>query len=216
MMSSKTHNGGQKIADRGNQILSQDAVKLLKTQDAGYLRTIAQKTRKARQKIEQEYVLGAGEKVNLLKESSIVGDSKHVFFVGSKEEQKVFQQNHSNTTTSRKITASGDTQSILHSPPQDSDEDDSHLAPETHPNTPAPTKKTIESQQAALKADRALRKQHKREQEARRSKLEALKVRETDLMAAEQELEMQRAKMSNSIGGITKAGVKWKVRERKR
>lgn len=35
-------------------------------------------------------------------------------------------------------------------------------------------------------------------------------------MVAERELELQRAKLSNSIGGVTKAGFKWKVRERKK
>jgi U3 small nucleolar RNA-associated protein 11 len=53
-----------------------------------------------------------------------------------------------------------------------------------------------------------------REKEQR--KLEALKRRQQQLIIAQRELDLQRAKMSNSIGGINKNGVKFKVRERKR
>ena len=67
----------------------------------------------------------------------------------------------------------------------------------------------------AAKEGRFLRKKHKKERDARKIKLATLKARERDLRDAENELEVQRAKMSNSIGGITKGGVKWKVRERK-
>jgi U3 small nucleolar RNA-associated protein 11 len=47
-------------------------------------------------------------------------------------------------------------------------------------------------------------------------KLRALKKRERELGTALHELEMQRARMSNSIGGTNKDGVKFKVRGRKR
>jgi len=46
--------------------------------------------------------------------------------------------------------------------------------------------------------------------------LQALKKREQELTAGLQELNLQRAKMSNSIGGVNKNGVKFKMRERKR
>ena len=48
------------------------------------------------------------------------------------------------------------------------------------------------------------------------SRLRALKKRESELVAAEEELELQRAKMNNTVGGVNKNGVKFKVRERKR
>ena len=51
---------------------------------------------------------------------------------------------------------------------------------------------------------------------ARLRLLEAIKRRERELVTAEQELDLQRAKMSNSIGGLNKKGVKFKIRERKR
>jgi len=46
--------------------------------------------------------------------------------------------------------------------------------------------------------------------------LRALKRRERELTTALRELEMQRARMSNSIGGTNKDNVKYKVRARKR
>ena len=52
MMSSSTHDGGRRVADRGNKALSTEVVKLLKTQDAAYLRTVAQTTRRARERRE--------------------------------------------------------------------------------------------------------------------------------------------------------------------
>lgn len=66
------------------------------------------------------------------------------------------------------------------------------------------------------KNERRLQKLRKRAQEGRLSRLKLLKIREKELLAAERELELQRARMSNSIGGVTKAGFKWKVRERKK
>jgi U3 small nucleolar RNA-associated protein 11 len=45
--------------------LSNDAVKLMKTQDVGYLRTVLQQTRRERERLEQEFVSGeVGVKVN--------------------------------------------------------------------------------------------------------------------------------------------------------
>lgn len=67
-----------------------------------------------------------------------------------------------------------------------------------------------------LKTERRLQKLRKRAQEGRLSRLKLLKRREKELLVAERGLELQRAKLSNSIGGVTKAGFRWKVRERKK
>lgn len=69
---------------------------------------------------------------------------------------------------------------------------------------------------STLKIERRLRKLRKRAQEGRLSRLKLLKTREKELLVAERELELQRAKLSNSIGGVSKAGFKWRVRERKK
>ena len=217
MMSSKTDKNGQRLADRGNKALSVDAVKLLKTQDAGYLRTMAQKTRRVREKLEQEFFLGAGseggKRVSTLKERSSTARAQHIVFVESREEQKDWDPKHrasnvQNTTLQQPIK-----ESVLND--LDSNEGGNHdrKAASKHKQKP---KSSVVQSALALKAERIARKQRKRDQEARKSKLEALKRRENDLVAAELELDIQRGKMSNSIGGTTKTGLKWKVRERKR
>lgn len=65
---------GTVSADRGNEVLSQDAVRLFKTQDLGYVRTMRNKTQK---------------EVDLLKMQvvGIKGDAKKVVYVDSKDEQ---------------------------------------------------------------------------------------------------------------------------------
>ena len=90
MYSSKTHDRGQKVADRGNEVLSQDAVKLLKTQDAGYLKTMVQQTRRAREKLERSFVLKEGKAVEARGRAARDGDARKLVFVDNKEDQKSF------------------------------------------------------------------------------------------------------------------------------
>jgi U3 small nucleolar RNA-associated protein 11 len=61
--------------DRGSQVLSQDAVRLLKTQDLGYVRTMRNK---------------ASKEVELLKkqEVGIKGEGKRIIYVDDEEEQQ--------------------------------------------------------------------------------------------------------------------------------
>ena len=190
-------------------MLSQKAVKLLKTQDSGYLRTMLQKTRRALEKREQEFILREGQGAELLGSSSNSKQGQHVLFVGSREEQK------------QRLRGNGiaNPNDVEHGPKY-------HL--ETYRQDPATasfvsstlgkskSRRALEREELAKKEETILRKKHKKEQEARRSKLAALKAREKDLMDAENELELQRAKMSNTVGGVTKAGLKWKIRERKK
>ena len=211
---------GQKITDRGNKALSMEAVKLLKTQDAGYLRTVAQQTRKTREKLEQGLSFGRekGSRQNMLvlKGYQNSKDPQHITFVGSKEEQDKFDLMELSKTSSKNNV------------PQPTSEDEEmndhlleikeveHNARDETTSTRLVTKKSIEAQAESSRIKSALRKRRKKEQEIRRAKLEVLKAREKDLTAAERELELQRARMNSSVGGVTKAGLKWKVRERKR
>ena len=215
MMSSKTHKGGQKIADRGNKALSTDAVKLLKTQDAGYLKTMAQKTRKARERLEQEFSLGQGHGIEVLKKSLNPGSREHIVFVESKTAQKKYSINGLKGPLKQELDREPTGKRIRMDAALGSEEEDCE-ANIANASKQKSSKQATEAQQVALRADRALRRQYRRGQEARRNRLEALKSREKDILAAEQELELQRARMNNSIGGINKAGIKWKVRERKR
>jgi U3 small nucleolar RNA-associated protein 11 len=68
---------------------------------------------------------------------------------------------------------------------------------------------------AEIEKGRAAKKKA-HQQEVRRDLWDAVRQREENLAQADQELELQRAKMSNSIGGVTKQGKKFKIRERKR
>lgn len=205
MMSSRTDSKGLKVVDRGNKSLSVDTVKLLKTQDAGYLSTMVQKTRKARGKLEQQVILGKGGKENIVKlanDAYNLSNPKHIIYVGSTEEQKSFNSDRKSSYTR---TAKEDFE-------VDVDEEANPVAKRSAPTS----KKAIEAQAELLKAQLKLRKQRRKYQDTYKSQLDALKKRERDLMAAEHELELQRAKMSGSVGGVTKAGIKWKVRQRKR
>lgn len=64
MMSAQTQNGvkvakrGAENAGGGGKVLSGEVVKLMKTQDVGYLRTVLQQTRKERERLEQDVVGG--------------------------------------------------------------------------------------------------------------------------------------------------------------
>ncbi|KAL8675162.1 MAG: hypothetical protein Q9168_000415 [Polycauliona sp. 1 TL-2023] len=210
MLSSKTDKHGRKIQDRGNVSLSQDAVKLLKTQDAGYIRTAIQQTRRSRKKMEQEFSLMNGGDVKVLGGGDGAEKGSHVIFAGTPEEQQSLGVMHG-----RPRVNSSDMDDMERPILQDLNQDDLNSSDKASTNPRQLVLKKDQAQQA-LKQERAARKLRKRGNEARQSKLNALISREKDLIATEDQLEHQRLRMSNSIGGTNKAGVKWKVRERKR
>ena len=88
-MSSRTRDGGIKVAERGNQVLSHDVAKLYKTQDAAYLRTVAQRTTRMREKLEQSLVVEEDAIVPAVSDGLKSERShNHVAFVDSKAEQE--------------------------------------------------------------------------------------------------------------------------------
>lgn len=202
MLSSKSK-GGRKVQDRGNPVLSHDAVKLLKTQDSGYLQTMLQKTRLARERLEEEFVLKknqAGEVAEVDVLGTGEGKGQKIVYVEDEDAQKSWN----------------DAPKDIQIPPSEDHENEDDMAMNEPSPAPPLSRKKLAKEDEARKKMALLRKKHRREQDARRTKLAALKVREKDLRDAEHELELQRAKMNNNVGGVTKAGVKWKVRERKR
>lgn len=216
MMSSRTHNGGQKLADRGNKALTQEAVKLLKTQDAGYLRTMAQKTREERERLEKNYLLGEGKGVRVLGQNAEDVAGEHLVFVESRAEQQGFDPEDWFRTSKMGLGRT------YHRPrttgidgSKEIGGEDGRQGSEAEVAKFKP-KRIMEAESQARKDEKALRRLHQRAEDARRHRLEAARARERDLMAAERELDLQRAKMSNSIGGVNRNGVKWKVKERKR
>ncbi|KAI4104693.1 MAG: hypothetical protein LQ339_003771 [Xanthoria mediterranea] len=210
MLSSKTDKHGRKIQDRGNVSLSQDAVKLLKTQDAGYIRTMIQQTRRAREKMEQEYLLMGGGSVKVLGCEDRRERGSHVIFADNLEEQRALGVIHGKGRGTSSSNGQTEQSTSKHFTADIIDSSDG--------TSSAPRQLMPQEAQAlqAQKQDRAARKRRKRRDETRQSKLSALKTREKELIATELQLEHQRARMSNSIGGINKAGLKWKVRERKK
>lgn len=217
MISSKAHDRGQKLAVRGNAVLSQDAVKLLKTQDAGYLKIMAQRTRKARERLEQELTIRDSDDAEIPGGGSGQIQNRHMYFVDTAEEQKQFNAKSSpgseRTGYSLAYDLSRAEQDNLPGTEEEMDKRPSQLRKfgKTFSSRRDPKEDAL-----ALTSDRALRRSRKRGEEARVSRLNLLKLRERELRVAEQELELQRAKMANSVGGMNKTGVKWKPRERKK
>jgi U3 small nucleolar RNA-associated protein 11 len=208
MMSSGVDKQGKKVADRGNVALSQDVVKLLKTQDAGYLRTILQQTRKEREELEQRLILEDDE-VKALKDGERAKQGKHRVYVEDEEEQRSFDPD----------AWFGRGQDIPEQPQDlqddmDDEYDDEENVVGTQRKTPS--KKQIETEEMARREKRTFNKSRNQAQSRIVARLDAVKKRERELVAAEQELELQRAKMNNTVGGVNKHGVKFKVRERKR
>lgn len=208
-MSSTVDKAGRKVADRGNKSLSVDVVKLLKTQDAGYIRTMLQIVRKEREALEKRVVLEDAA-VRVLKDGDERRKAKHTVYVGKQEEQEEFDDEEwfgkGGELPGR---VGGQSQSQL----QAEEDDEEEEAPKKVKKL---SKKQQEAKELAEKQQRAFMSKRDRAQERAAAHLEALKKRERDLMAAEDELELQRAKMNNTVGGINKNGVKFKIRERKR
>ena len=157
-------------------MLSHAAVTLLKTQDAGYLRTMLQQTRKERERLEQEAILGDQQSHESRNSAtSEGGQGRKLVFVDTLSMQAV-------PLSRVRSTEKEDT---------DVNQENSSL-------------QTVGGSQ------------RKKAQTARMSKLAALREREAALAEADQELHLQRARMSNNMGGVNKNGIKWKPKGRKK
>lgn len=205
MISSKVDKAGRKVTDRGNKSLNTDVVKLLKTQDAGYIRTMLQMVRKEREDLERRLVLD-DEKVTVLKDGEEGRKGKHTVYVGKKEEQDEFDDDEW-------FGKGGELPGRVGQGQEWADEDDEHDALKQERKI---SKKQQEARELAQKQERAFMSKRERAQQRAAAHLEAIKRRERDLMTAEEELEIQRAKMQHTVGGVNKNGVKFKIRERKR
>lgn len=212
MMSSKVDKQGKKVADRGNKALSMDVVKLLKTQDAGYIRTMLQMIRKEREELEQRLVLEEGE-VRAVRDGDRTKQGKHRVYVDDEEEQRNFDPDTWFGRGEDMPDRAQDAENLRFEGYDDDEEDEEE---ETKTRPKALSKKQIEAQELARKQKRTFNKQRDQAQSRTAYKLQVVKKREQELVAAEEELETQRAKMNNTVGGVNKHGVKFKVRERKR
>jgi U3 small nucleolar RNA-associated protein 11 len=192
--------------------LSHDAVKLLKTQDAGYLRTVAGRGRRELERLEQavgvESVLGMGKKHTGKRIVFVDGEEVEEDKRGRKRKLDEMDQENGMEVEGADV----DTDSVGHNAPEVHEQDATDAAMPAKPKS----KKALLAQQQAMLNLRAARRRRKRLGELRAAKLEALKKRQNEIMAAAEQLELQRAKMSRTVGGVNKDGVKWKIRERKK
>ncbi|RMZ82435.1 hypothetical protein DV737_g2099, partial [Chaetothyriales sp. CBS 132003] len=161
--------------------LGHDAVKLLKTQDQGYLKVVMARTRKEMDRVKEQL---AGQLEGGGGEAEVDGDEMQ-------------------------SAAGAESGHVM----EDEASDEEAL--------PAAAPKSTTVSSAADKATaaarlRAERKKRRRLQEARAMKLEMLRRRQKEIMAAADQLELQRAKMAKTVGGVNKNGVKFKIRERKK
>jgi len=210
MLSSKVDKQGKKVADRGNQVLSLDVVKLLKTQDAGYIRTMLQMARKERQELEQKLVLEEGE-IRAVRDGERTKQGKHRVYVDDEEEQQSFDPEswfgRGGDLPGRSEDAEG-----VQAEHDEGEEDEGEMISRSK----TPSRKQVEALEIARRERRAFNKSRDKAQGRTAYRLEAVKRKERELTAAENELELQRAKMNNTVGGVNKHGVKFKLRERKR
>lgn len=198
--------------------LSHDAIKLLKTQDKGYLRTAGERIRREIERLEREVKLQDGM-------NEVLG-TKH----GEKKREEVDDDEFDGfddlddldfdgppKKKSRKVVFADDRgeQRTMKNKRAEDDDDAMEEESEEESSVRKTPKQVAAERQAFVEARRA-RKLRKRAVEARESKLAALRKQFGEIQAAEQEIDWQRAKMDNLIGGTNKNGVKWKIRERKR
>ena len=189
------HGRGVGRDGEGTGRLGVEAVKLLKSQDAGYLRVVAGRGRREIERAEQE-----GGVEGALKMSGKENGRKKVF------EDEVLNE----VVVSRHELQGEDGQ-------MDVDEDkENELETEKHAASRPQSKTAQGAQQKAIFDLRKERKRRQRLAESRAKKLEMLRKRQKEILKVADQLELQRAKMANTVGGVNKDGVKFKIRERKR
>lgn len=191
--------------DRGNRAMGVDEVRLLKTQDVGYVRTVRNTAAKDVRQLE-ERVVGLGGSLDVKVVDTNAGDMDE-----DDDEDWLDDEGPARKKPKKIVFADGAEEredriaGALEDGDDDEDDDDISLDGEDA------GKKTDSEKARAEQRERLLLKLQRRLAMARKR----LKV----LSTAESELEMQRAKMAKtqtSSNGITKTGKKFKVRERKR
>ncbi|KAL2675634.1 hypothetical protein Neosp_011824 [[Neocosmospora] mangrovei] len=182
--------------DRGNKVLDVDTVRLLKTQDIGYIRTMRQVVAKEVAKLEEQVVLTRGfDKLDEDEEEQEDDDDSEFDFATAPSKPKA----------PRKIVFMDDEEQRENAILQKMEDDDEDAADKTFEGFD-----DEEKEEADLQRAKSLRRLQLQLENARK-KLNTLKT-------AEEELEIQRAKMAKTAtsGGTTRKGKKIMVRTRKR
>ncbi|CBF88765.1 hypothetical protein AN0796.2 [Aspergillus nidulans FGSC A4] len=198
------------------QGLSHEAIKLLKTQDAGYLRTVGERVRRQIEKVKEDLRIqeSMGEALGVQEDTRQEDDgddfddfdfgaaekkARKLLFADDREDQKVLKR-------------------VLEQREQEgeTEEEEESFGERAQQQQKRKTRKELEAEKQALVEARRARKLKKRALEVRQNKLKALQKQYADITSAERALDLQRAKMSNSVGGVNKNGLKFKIKERKR
>lgn len=191
---------GTVAGDRGNKAMDVDTVRLLKTQDIGYLRTVRNIVAKEVRDLEERAVVAgafAGIDVN---DNALDEEDEEDDFDSDDYEAP---RKSSKPNAKPKIIFADSMEEVEEILPDQDDDIDM----DSDDDVPRPArKKDPQARKRKENAERLLRK------------LQNAKKKLKALTAAENELELQRARMAKTatVGGITKSGKKIKVRERKR
>lgn len=185
--------------------LSHDAVQLLKTQDAGYLRTLAARGRREIERVTQEVGMDQIMQMDWFGSNRVVFDDNNLH----KDQRESLGGEILEEVILNETSGHDEPQGIENIETVDINIEN------TNAKTPKSRKLLTKQMDAAAKLQLE-RKKRKRLQEVRKTKLELLQKRQREILAAADQLDHQRAKMARSIGGTNKDGVKFKIRERKR
>lgn len=189
---------GTVAGDRGNKALDMDTVRLLKTQDIGYLRTVRNVVAKEVRELEQKAVI-AGTFAGVDAEDDDDEDDEF------DSDEDAAPRTSKPQSKPKKILFAETEEELEEKLPEPEDSDDDVDMDGTD-SEGLDNEKYREARKRAQNAER-LRKKLRNA----RKKLKAL----TD---AENELELQRARMAKTatVASVTKRGQKIKIRERKR
>ncbi|KAI2638513.1 small-subunit processome [Xylaria nigripes] len=188
---------GTVAGDRGNKALDMNVVRLLKTQDMGYVRSVRNTAMKEVRGLEERVIALGGDINNLAEDEDDEDDEMDLDFDDDADATRKAGTNKKNKI----VFAEG------------KEERDERIRRDAE-RQPVDQEGAPKAEDAGL--SRAEQKQ-KLLEKLRRRLLHARK-KQSVLARAEQELELQRARMAKTatIGGVTKAGKKFKVRERRR
>ncbi|GAB1311035.1 Small subunit (SSU) processome component [Madurella fahalii] len=175
--------------DRGNKAMDMDTVRLLKTQDLGYIRTMRNVAAKEVRELEERFILAGG--IEQMAEDDEDEESDEEMSAPSARPQKPKKIVFFDAVEERQQAAEEQ---------EDKDEEMGDLDEDVD------DKKAAEARRKAENLEKLQRK------------LKSAKKKLKALADAEHELELQQAKMAKTAtsGGITKSGRRIKVRERKR
>ncbi|PKX93871.1 rRNA-processing protein UTP11 [Aspergillus novofumigatus IBT 16806] len=202
--------------------LSHEAIKLLKTQDAAYLRTTGERLRREIEKVEQEVRLqegiqeALGEKKDESESETEDDDDDFDFDFGPKEKHGQKKARKLVFADDRREQRALKKRKLQEDPEEEDEEEEQQSFGDLQKKQQKKSQKQLEAERQALVEARRVRKMKKRAAEARENKLKALRKQYADITAAERELDWQRGRMDNSVGGTNKDGIKWKIRERKK